>query len=65
MITSFSGETEAKLADLTSIRQNRDKSVLDYFQRFKAVKFEVLICRFLGKTGFGLQWFAYLLERKA
>ena len=34
----FSGETEAKLSDLTSVRQNRDESVLDYFQRFKAIK---------------------------
>jgi len=34
----FSGETEARLLDLTSVKQNRDESVLDYFQRFKAIK---------------------------
>ena len=26
------------MSDLTSVRQNRDESVLDYFQRFKAIK---------------------------
>ena len=26
------------MLDLTSIKQNRDESVLDYFQRFKALK---------------------------
>ena len=34
----FSGETEVRLLDLTSVKQNRDESVLDYFQRFKAMK---------------------------
>ena len=34
----FSGETEIRLLDLTSVKQNRDESVLDYFQRFKALK---------------------------
>ena len=34
----FSGETEVRLLDLTSVKQNRDESVLDYFQRFKALK---------------------------
>ena len=34
----FSGETEISLLDLTSVKQNRDESVLDYFQRFKALK---------------------------
>ena len=34
----FSGEAEVRLLDLTSVKQNRDESVLDYFQRFKALK---------------------------
>jgi len=34
----FSRETEVRLLDLTSVRQNRDESVLVYFQRFKALK---------------------------
>jgi hypothetical protein len=34
----YSGTSEAKLADLTSIRQTRDESVLDYFKRFKEIK---------------------------
>ena len=34
----FSGETEVRLLDLTSVKQNRDESVLEYFQRFKALK---------------------------
>ena len=34
----YSGEAEIRLLDLTSIKQNRDESVLDYFQRFKALK---------------------------
>ena len=34
----FSGETKVRLLDLTSVKQNRDESVLDYFQRFKALK---------------------------
>ena len=29
----FSGETKVRLLDLTSVKQNRDESVLDYFQR--------------------------------
>ena len=32
------GHNEDKLSDLTSVRQGRDESVLDYFQRFKAIK---------------------------
>jgi hypothetical protein len=28
----YSGTIEAKLADLTSVRQTRDESVLDYFK---------------------------------
>ena len=34
----FSGETEAKLLDLTSIKQGRDESSSDYFKRFKEIK---------------------------
>ena len=34
----LAGHDEAKLSDLTSLRQGRDESVLDYFQRFKAIK---------------------------
>ena len=34
----FSGETEVKLLDLTSIRQVRDESSSDYFKRFKEIK---------------------------
>ena len=34
----YSGEAEVRLLDLTSVKQNRDESVLDYFQRFKALK---------------------------
>jgi hypothetical protein len=34
----YSGTSEAKLADLTSIRQTRDESVSDYFKRFKEIK---------------------------
>ena len=34
----FNGETEAKLLDLTSIKQGRDKSSSDYFKRFKEIK---------------------------
>ena len=29
---------EAKLSDLSSVRQGQNESVLDYFQRFKAIK---------------------------
>ena len=34
----FSGETEAKLLDLTSIKQGRDEPASDYFKRFKEIK---------------------------
>jgi hypothetical protein len=34
----YSGTSEAKLADLTSVRQTHDESVLDYFKRFKETK---------------------------
>ena len=34
----FSRETEAKLLDLTSIKQGRDESSSDYFKRFKEIK---------------------------
>ena len=34
----FSGENEAKLTDLTSVRQSRDESASDYFRRFKDIK---------------------------
>ena len=34
----YSGNNEAKLTDLTSVKQTRDESVSDYFKRFKEVK---------------------------
>ena len=34
----LAGHNENKFSDLTSVRQGRDESVLDYFQRFKAIK---------------------------
>jgi hypothetical protein len=34
----YSGDNEAKLTDLTSVRQGRDESILDYFKRFKDIK---------------------------
>jgi hypothetical protein len=34
----YSGTSEAKLTDLTSVRQARDESVLDYFKRFKEIR---------------------------
>ena len=34
----FSGETEAKLSDLTSVRQGRDEPASNYFKRFKELK---------------------------
>jgi hypothetical protein len=34
----YSGDNEAKLTDLTSVRQGRDESIMDYFKRFKNVK---------------------------
>ena len=34
----FSREIEVRLLDLTSVKQNRDESVLNYFRRFKAMK---------------------------
>jgi hypothetical protein len=34
----YSGDNEAKLTDLTSFRQGRDESIMDYFKRFKDVK---------------------------
>jgi hypothetical protein len=34
----YSGTSEAKFAELTSVRQSHDESVLDYFKRFKEIK---------------------------
>ena len=34
----FNMHNKGKLSDLTSVKQGRDESVLDYFQRFKAIK---------------------------
>jgi hypothetical protein len=34
----YSGDNEAKSTDLTSFRQGRDESIMDYFKRFKDVK---------------------------
>jgi len=34
----YSGDNEAKLIDLTSLKQGRDESIKDYFKRFKDVK---------------------------
>ena len=34
----YSGVNEAKLIDLTSVKQSRDESISDYFKRFKEVK---------------------------
>jgi hypothetical protein len=34
----YSGTSEAKLADLTSVRQTCDEPVSDYFKRFKETK---------------------------
>ena len=34
----YSGENEAKLIDLTLVRQGRDESISDYFKRFKEIK---------------------------
>jgi hypothetical protein len=34
----YSGDNEAKLTDLTSVKQGRDESVSDYFKRFKETK---------------------------
>jgi hypothetical protein len=34
----YRGTSEARLADLTLVRQTRDESVLDYFKRFKEIK---------------------------
>ena len=34
----YSGDNEAKLTDLTLVKQSRDESVSDYFKRFKEVK---------------------------
>ena len=39
----FSGETKAKLLDLTSIKQGRDELASDYFKRFKKLKIGVLV----------------------
>ena len=41
------GETEAKLFDLTLVRQGRDEPASDYFKRFKEIKnryFSLIIC---------------------
>ena len=34
----YNGDNEAKIIDLTSVRQGRDESVSDYFKRFKDIK---------------------------
>ena len=34
----LAGHNEVKLSDLSSVRQGQNESVLDYFQRFKAIK---------------------------
>ena len=34
----YSEDNEAKLTDLTSVRQGRDESIHDYFKRFKDIK---------------------------
>ena len=34
----YCGVNEAKLIDLTSVKQGRDESIHDYFRRFKDVK---------------------------
>ena len=34
----LAGHNEDKLSDLASVRQGQNESVLDYFQRFKAIK---------------------------
>jgi hypothetical protein len=34
----YSSTSEAKLADLTSVKQTHDESVSDYFKRFKEIK---------------------------
>ena len=34
----YNGDNEAKIKDLTSVRQGRDESVSDYFKRFKDIK---------------------------
>ena len=36
----FSRGTEAKLLDLTSIKQGRDEPASDYFKRFKEIKIQ-------------------------
>ena len=45
----FSGEIEIRLLDLTSVKQNRDESVLDYFERFKALKNQCFSSSLSGK----------------
>jgi hypothetical protein len=39
----YSGTIEAKLLDLTSVKQTHDESVSDYFKQFKEIKNGVLI----------------------
>ena len=34
----YSGVNEAKLTDLTSVRQGRDESIQEYFKKFKDIK---------------------------
>ena len=34
----YNGNNEAKLTDLTSVRQGRDEPASDYFRRFKDIK---------------------------
>ena len=39
----FSGSNELKLSDLTSVKQQHDGSIVDYFIRFRDTKFNVFI----------------------
>ena len=43
----YSGDNEAKLTDLTSVKQTRDKSVSDYSRDLNKLKTDALICQFL------------------
>src|SRR6185312_15483224 len=45
----YNGDNETKLTDLTSVRQGRDESIQEYFKKFKDIKTNVLICRFLKR----------------
>jgi hypothetical protein len=57
----FSGETEAKLLDLTSIKQGCDESASDYFKRFKEIKNWCLVRRFLKRIWRIWRLMAYVL----